>query len=888
MSVVSRLLNLWRNLLHRSELERDLDDELRAYVDLLTEERVNAGLSRAEARRAALVEVHTLEGVKEEVREVRAGALLETIGRDVRYAVRGLRRSPAFAIAAVVTLALGIGPNTAIFSAVSAVILRPLPVAAAGRLVMVWEENPDFHWYQQDAAPANYLDWKEQVGAFQDAAAYPDFAGTATLTGYGEPRLLKSLPVPGNFFEVLGVRPGLGRAFRAEEPWQAGGTPTAILSYQAWREVFGADRGLVGRTVQLDGRATEIVGVLPPGFALPGLDVDVWGTAGWDQNDRVQAWFRRAHWLRVIARLKPGVTLERARAELQTVVTRLQREYPATNVHMGAGLTPLHEFLVGKTRLPLLVLLGAVALLLLIACANVGNLLLARALGREREGALRLALGAGRGRVVRQALTESLVLSALGAGAGLALGWWGTRALAALQPAGMLPANDFGVSWSVLAYVLTAATLSGLLFGIAPALWTGRRVPAEALKEEGGGHRSSGGHRIGRWSDALVVGEVALALALTLGAGLLVRSYLLLQRVDPGFEASGVLTARVDLPGIRFDSTTKVLAFYEDLAARARSVSGVEAAAVVSQLPATRPPWSSEFSVAGRGPGERGAEVVHRELSPDYQKVMRVPLLRGRLFTDQDRQHAPMVVLINQALARAYFGGENPIGQRVAFDRVPDSTSIWRTIVGVVGNERQTGLAEDPRPEFLAPYGQEARNAMTLVVRTRGDPLALAPAVRRIVKQLDPNLAITSVRTMEQVEAEALARNRFLTTLLLAFAGVGVGLAVIGVYGVVAQLARRRVRELGNRIALGAPAAQIQWMVVGHGLGLAGAGVAIGLAVSLGATRAIRTLLYHVAPADTLTFVTIPLLLLGTAVLAAWLPAQRASRSDPSEVLRAE
>ncbi|MFI5312000.1 MAG: ABC transporter permease, partial [Gemmatimonadales bacterium] len=754
------------------------------------------------------------------------------------------------------------------------------------RLVMLWEENPDFHWHEQTAAPANFLDWREQVHAFRDVAAYEDFVGTTTLTGHGEPRLLTAISVTGNFFDMLGVRADQGRVLRNEETWDAKGAPVAVLSYRAWRDVFNADRALVGHTVQLGGRAVEIAGVLPESYAFPGLDADVVRPVAWDPADRSKTWFRRAHFVRAIARVRPEVTIETANAELQSVASRLKREYPLTNAHMGAGLTPLHDFITGPTRRPLLVLLGAVSLLLLIACANVGNLLLVRAAGRQRESALRLALGARHGRLIRQALTESLVLSALGGAAGLALGWSGARVLAALQPADMLPVKQFALDLPVLAYVFAATTIAGLLFGIAPALWTGRRAPAEVLKDEG--RTASAGWRVRRLGDLLVVAEVALALTLTVGSGLLVRSYLLLQRVDAGFDARGVLTVQANLPGIRFDSVTKVIAFYEELRQRAGALSGVEAAAIVSQPPATHPPWSSEFSVEGRGEGPRGSNVVHREISPGYQAVMHVPLLAGRLFTDADRRGSPYVVLINQALARAYFRDEDPIGKRVSFDRVPDSTSTWRTIVGVVGNERQAALADEASAEFLAPYQQEARSAMTLVLRTGASPASLAPAVRRIVREMDPELALTSVRTMEEVRSASMARDRFLTTLFLAFAMVGAALAMVGVYGMVAQLARRRTREMGIRAALGARGRQIQWLVLRHGLVLTGFGVATGLVGAFAGARAMRALLYHVAPADTFTFLTVPLLLMATAGAAAWLPAVRASRVDPAEVLRAD
>ncbi|HVT41120.1 MAG TPA: ABC transporter permease [Gemmatimonadaceae bacterium] len=877
------------------DAHRDADAELASVIDAKTEYLTARGMApdaaRAEARRMLGEPGGTRADLRRSAeRRERRLAAFERLGEataDMRYALRTFRRAPLFAGAAVVTLALGIGANTAIYSAVSAVILRPLPYTDPDRLVTVGEDNADFRWRLQDAAPANYLDWKDQVAAFRGVAAYEPFQATTTLSGYGAPRLLTTTAASGGLFDVLGVRAALGRTFQEAETWRGtGDPPPAVLSYRVWRDVFGASDSLIGKTVPLDGRAVQVVGVLPERFSIPGLDIDVWRPLAWDPADRTKVWFRRAHFIRVVARLAPGATLTSANTALQTVVSRLKTEYPATNAHMGASIEPLHHFLAGAARLPLTVAFAAAGGLLLIACGNVANLLLVRAAVRSREAAVRRALGAGRGRLARQALTESLVLAALGGVAGLALGWWGTRVFAALMPHDLLPVRDVGMSWSVLAFVFLVTAVCGVAFGTGPALWTARRHPADVLKEEG--RTSSGAGRTRRWGDALLVSQVAIALALTLGAGLLVRSYMLLQHVSPGFEAERVLAVTLDLPGLRFDGATRINAFFEELQRRARELPGVESTALASSLPLSGPPWSSEFAVAGRPPMSSGGDVVHRELSPDYQRVMRVRLLRGRLFTEADRIATPLVVLINETLARTYFGGEDPVGLRVAFDRIPDSASAWRTIVGVVGDERQTGMGVPARPEFIAPAAQDVRRHMTLLVRTTGDPLAVAPAVRRSVAALDPGLAIASMKTMNEVRAASLARDRFLTALFLAFATVGMALGVIGVYGVVTQLARRRTREIGIRVALGARRWQVQWLVVRRGLALSVLGVAIGLGVALEATRVMRTLLFGVAPADPVTFVTVPLLVLLTVVVASWVPAARASRADASEVLRAE
>jgi putative ABC transport system permease protein len=892
MTILKRIVRGLRVLVRSSSVERELDEEIRLHLELETEKNLRAGLSPGEARRQARLAFGSVEVAKETYREGWGLAWLRDAASDARFAVRALRRNPVLAAAAVVTLAIGIGANTAIFSAVNAVILRPLPFPRADRLVMLWESNPDFNWHEATAAPANFLDWRERVPAFADVAAYAGFLPSTTLTGEGRPRLLKSAVVTGNFFSVLGVHAEVGRMLRDGETWQAGGSvgstggrpqQVAIISDRVWRQSFGADPGIVGRTVTLDGEPVQVVGVAPAWFGFPSEDIDVWTPFGWDPTNRTKASFRRAHWVRVVGRLKPGVSVATADAQLQVVVKRLQREYPTLNHHMGAGMTPLHAFLVRETRRPLIILLSAVGLLLLIACANVGNLLLVRAADRERETALRLTLGAGKGRLVRQVLTESTVLSLIGGLAGLAVGWWGTRALVTLQPEGMLPIHDIRMDWGVLAYVLAISTASGVLFGIAPALWSGRRVPAEVLREGG---RGAAGRRVHRWGNALVVAEVAIALLLAVGAGLLVRSFWLLEQVDPGFDPHGMLTVELAPQGDRYDTGDKLIAFYNALVTRARGLPGVTSAAATSEVPLTSWGWTSQFTAIGWAPDHYGDEVAYGEVTPGYFRTMHVPILRGRALTPRDDQNAPMVVVINETLAKEYFPGQDPIGQRVAFDKVPDSTSVWRTIVGIVGDEHQTELGVDTKAQFIAPYAQEPRTRMFLVMRTTGDPTTLGPSVRNLVAQLDPDLAIVSMRTMDEVRAASLARQRFLMTMLLVFAGAGLLLAVIGVYGVMAQLARRRTREMGIRLALGAEGAQVRWLVVRHGLGLVVLGLGIGLAAALLATRAMRAFLYHVTPADPATFIGVPLLLVLTALAATWIPALRASHTDPAATLR--
>jgi len=874
-----------RALFRRADVERDLDDELRFHLEHETEKYVRMGFSPSDARRQALLVFGGVDQTKEEHRDGRGVRWLTDAVSDARFAVRTLVRSPALAGAAVVTLALGIGATAAIFSTVNAVVLRPLPFPRSDRLVMLWEKNPDRGWYKQSAAPANMFDWRDQVTSFAKVGGYVEFNQRNTLSTEAGPQLVTMVGVAGDLFPALGVQPERGRWIDARDDF-SNGNPGAMVSHRLWVNQLRADPGIVGRTITLDERRIPVLGVMPAGFAFPSPEIDVWFSMAWDPTARATTSFRRAHWFRPIARLRDGVSIAAATTELESVMSRLEREYPATNTHMGAGLTDLHEFTIGDTRRPLFIMLGAAGLLLLIACGNVGNLLIVRALSREREVALRLALGAGRGRLVRQWLAESLLLAGIGGAAGLLLGSVGTRALMAMQPTGLLPVTTTHMDVTVFAFTLLITGGSAVMFGLAPALRTGHHSPADSMRE--GSRTAAGGRRLRYWGDSLVIGEIALALLLTIGAGLLIRSLWQLQRVPPGFEPRGVLAVQLNAPSARYETGAKAVAFYDELMRRLGGVPGVASVGTASQLPLRAYGWSSDFKTAGWPSTKWGSEVVHREIGGDYFGAMKVPLLAGRTFTPEDRAGSPFVVIINESLAKRYFPGENPVGKLIAFDRVPDSTSVWRTIVGVVGDEHQRSLASEPRQEFYAPVTQDTRRAMFVLVRTAGDPSALGPAVRRAVADVDPNLGILAMRPVSEVVAESMARERFFTTLMTVFAAVGLVLAMVGVFGVMAQLVQRRNREMGIRIALGAQTAQVRWLVVRHGLGLATVGLTIGLVAAFAATRAMEKLLFSVTPLDPVAFVSVSSLLVLTALGASWLPATRAMRADPAVALRAE
>ncbi|HEX7937924.1 MAG TPA: ABC transporter permease [Gemmatimonadaceae bacterium] len=876
-----------RALFNRAAVEADLREELRFHIEQQTRQYIQQGMRPEDAARRARLAFGSVDASSEGHRDHRGTRTLEEILGDVRYAARALWRDRALALAGVATLALGIGATTAVFSAVNEVMLRQLPFADAERLVQVWEQNPDRGWYKNWVAPANYLDWRSRVSAFQDAAAYFDFVAMATLLGHGEPQLVPATSVTGNFTSVLGIRPVLGRGFSPEDDFDHGGTPQALISSRLWRRVFRSDTGIIGTSMSLSGRPIQIIGVLPDGFILPTPNVDIFTPMYWSRTQPATVNFRRAHSLRVVARLKPGVSIEGADASLQVVVKQLEAEYPVTNTRMGAGITPLREWIVGDTKRPLIVLLSAATVLLLIACANVGNLLLVHALGRSRDVALRFVLGATRARVAQQALTESLVLSVAGGVSGSVLGWVGAKALLSIQPKGMLPVTGISLDYRVLAFTTLLVALSTVVFGVAPALIATRQSPANALS---GSSRSVTGGRARRWARQLVVAEVALAVVLMVGAGLLLRSYKRLTKVDPGFDATGVLATTLAVPGTRYDSSYKVSAFFTELMSRVRALPGVESVGASRELPVTQTSWSANLAISGQPPFEKNVDILYREVMGDYFKVMRVPLLKGRSFSDADVVSTLPVAIINETVARQFFADLDPVGMRITTNRIPDSTATWYTVVGVVGSERQSSLALPARPEVYLNGVQNPTRRMSLVVRMAAglDPAALSPSVRRTVRGMDSLLAITSITPMTEVLSAASSRQRFTSVLVLSFAITGVVLALVGVFGVLAQLVQTRWREMGIRMALGAQRSDVRWMVVRNGAALIAGGVTVGLIISLGATRVLATLLYDTAPNDALTYALVTGLIVSVGLIAALVPAWRASSASPANTLRAE
>ena len=649
----------------------------------------------SEVMGAAVLVVRLHFGLETGITGARGGATMwETTRQDVRFAMRTLGRNPGFALVAIAVLALGIGANTAIFSAVNASFFRPLPFGDADRLVMLFETNPEFGWDDATAAPANVFDWRDQVEAFEAVSGYSDFSNQVTAFRDGEPVLLGATEVIGNFFSTLGVVPALGRGFRMDETWE-GSDNVVVISHDLWINYFGADPDIVGKSIELSAGSPEIIGVMPEGFSYPSAETELWTVPGWATTDRDAPFFRRAHWVRAFARLKPDVTQTEADAQLQVVVSRLQEDYPQTNSVMGAGFTPMRNFLIKEVRTQLLVLLGAVGLLLLLlACTNVANLMLVRANDRTREIALRHALGAGRVRVARQMLVESGVLALLGGAAGLALGWAGVRAIAVSNPMSIDGATSLALDYRVVLFTLVATGLSGILFGTAPALQTAAGDIYGVLRD--GARGASGGRRGLRMVSALVTAEIALALLLVVGAGLMVRTFWLLREVDPGFTTQGVLAAQISVPSARYQNRDQVLEFYDGLIRSLEGRPGVESAGTVGHLPLMGTSWTSSFQAEGWPPDRVGVEIVHRRADTKYFETVETPLIRGRLFESTDGPEEPLVIVVNETFAREHFPAEDPIGQKIAYDQAPTAESTWYEIIGIVGDQHQVTLGLAP------------------------------------------------------------------------------------------------------------------------------------------------------------------------------------------------
>jgi len=807
------------------------------------------------------------------------GETMETLWQDLRYGFRMLARNPGFTAVAVLTLALGIGANTAIFSVVNAVLFQPLDYEEPDRLYLLWTTNPG--WARPESASLpDFLDWREQNQVFEDLAAIS--RRSLNLTGDGEPERLIGSYVSSSFFSLLRVQPSAGRGFLPGED-APGAEHVAVLGYGLWQRRFGADPSLVGKTISLNGNDHTVVGIAPEDFQLF-QGTDLWLPLALDASQ--PQFGRRSDFLRVLGRLKPDVREDRAQAEMTTIAKRLEQEYPQTNTNIGVVLVPLHEHFVGNVRPALLVLLGAAGFVLLIACANVANLLLARAASREKEVAIRAALGASRFRLVRQLLTESVLLALLGGSGGLLLAMWGTDGLVRLSPAGLPRLNEIAVNEWVLGFTLLVSVIAGVLFGLVPALHASRLEMHESLKEGGRGSADQGGRR--RLRSVLVVSEVALALMLLIGAGLMITSVYRLQQVSPGFNTENLLVGRVNLPAAKYSNPSEILGFSEQLIERLEGMPGIRAVTTTDDYPLSSGSYLS-FVVEGRPapPPSQVVDAIVISVTPGYHRALGILLVRGRAFTRQDGPGDRLVVVINQAMAKKHFPSEDPIGQRLAYDG-PDGQPNWREIVGVVADVRHEGLDQDAYPEFHMPFSQKPSRGMTVLVRTESDPSALVGAVRGAVQAIDPNQPVYAVRTMDTILSRSVAQQRFTMVLLGMFATVALVLAAIGIYGVISYSVSRRTHEIGIRMALGAQPRDIFRLVVGQGMVLTLIGVGVGLAGAFALTRFLESLLFGVSATDPATFAGVALLLAAVALLACYLPARRATKVDPLVALRYE
>ena len=875
----------WRTA---GQVAADVDDELQFHLDKMAQELVEKGWPPEAARQEAVRRFGDLEGTRKacfaldrgKETQMRWKQALEALGQDVRFAARQLWKSPGLAALIVLTLALGVGATTAIFSVVDGVLLQPLPYPQPDRLVRVFPVYKDGH--KDVFSVLNFTDWSTASRTITAAAAMD--TGTVNFSGAGgEPERLQGAFVSAPFFSILGARPLAGRWFAPGED-KPGAPRVAIISEDLWQRRFNRDRGALGRVVELNGEPYTIAGVVAHNDELPGR-TDIWiplvVTGGMARS-------RGAYYLDAIARLAPGATLRQARVEAAVIGKRLETQYPEDNAGYGLSAAPLHEMMVGNARVPLLVLLGAVLAVLLIACVNVANLLLVRAAAREGEVAVRTALGAGRGRIVRQLLTESLVLALAGGITGVGLAFWITKGLVALAPPQTPRLGEIGLHAPVLLFALAITLLTGVLFGLAPALQASRPDLVGALKE---GSRGSRGRAATRARNTLVVAEVALAVVLLAGAGLLLRSFARLQDVNLGFRPQQAITFRLDLPDAGYKQDPQIMAFVDRLLEKVQHLPGVTSAGVGAYaMPLSDSNFSLSFTVDGRPPAPPGQESSMRVgiVTPDFFRTLGVPIQSGRGFTDQDRAGAPQVVVLNAAAAHRYFPGENPLGKRIKLGWSHNGNRRGGEVVGIVGDFRQGALDKTADPQAFLPYGQAPLQGMSILVRTSAGSSAIAAAARSEVRQLDATLPLFGLQTLNEVVSGSASQQRFYLLLLGGFAAIALVLAAVGIYGVIAYGVRQRTQEIGIRMALGASRDRVQGMVVRQGLTLAVLGALAGLVAALVATRWMKSLLYEVGTSDPVIYLAVPVLLVVVAAFASWVPARRASRTEPQLALRGE
>jgi putative ABC transport system permease protein len=877
-----------RAMKQREEVINDIDREMRAHVELQVEANIRAGMSPTEAREKAMRSFGNVNRAVDAAYDVKGGGLFETLAQDIRYGLRMLAKHKAFTSIAVITLALGIGANTAIFSVVNELLLRPLPYRDAERIVMLWEVSPGGR-RQNTTSRTNFRAWRDQSTSYEHMAAFSD--QRLNLTGDGDPEELSVQLATPEIFKVLGVDPILGRTLLPEDA-EEGKPPVAVLSYALWQRRFGGQAGVIGQPITLNGIKFSVAGVMPPNFQFhikhrsgTGRPAELWSVLPMTMATTAN---QRGRFLSVVARLKPGVSVDQAAVELRTIEARLSDEAPQYNKNFSAEALPLREQFFGNVRRPLWLMLGAVGFVLLIACANVANLLLSLATTREKEIAVRAALGARRSRIVRQLLTESLLLALFGSLLGLGIAWLGIKALVLISPRDLVSLQTVGLNVTVLLWTLGVSVLTGIIFGLAPALHISRLNLNDSLKEGG---KSESGQASGsrRLRNALVVSEIALAVVLLASAGLLIKSFMRLQQVDRGFNTDNILTMVIRLPDAKYPEDAQLVTFFDQALERVRQLPNVRSAGMINFLPLYGGLGSNTaFKIEGRPeppPGQLPGTDV-RVADAGYFASMGVPLLRGRNFSDAELREPKKVILINEALARKHFPNEDPIGRRL--DVAMFENPFWAEIVGVVGNVRYDSLIDESPPAVYFPHPDLAYPFMTLVIRSDVEPTALAPSIQREIRALDPNQPVSDVRTMDQVMTEWVARSRFNTLLLGLFAALATLLSAVGIFGVMNYSVALRTREIGLRLAVGAQPRQVLMLILKQGLVLTIVGVVLGLAAAFALTRLLAGLLFGVGAVDPTTFTTISLLLVIVSLLACYLPARRAMRIDPLRALRYE
>ena len=877
MSWINRLLGSLR----KNKLEDQLDEELQFHIEMRTREFIATGMSPEEARHQAARLFGSQLLLKERTRDMDTIGWIETLLQDLRYAFRLLPKSPGFTIVAVLTLALGIGANTAVFSVVNTVLLRPLPYPESERLVKIWSTNPNSNRWGMWTAYPRFVDWRRHTTVFEEMATARTWV--INLSGGDHPEALYGVVTSSRLFQLLRVQPMLGRAFLPEED-QRGHDHVIILSNGLWQRRFGSEREVIGRTVDLDRQSYTVIGVMPRDFRFPpelpaAYGVDAWLPPAPDpsQDERVSNNYY------TYARLKPGVTLGQAQAEMDAINHGLAEKH-SEDRGLGVKVVRWQQQVGSEVRPALLILLGAISLVLLIACANVANLLLARGATRQREAALRQALGAGRGRLIRQLLTESLLLAVFGGVTGLFLAHLGLVIFIRLAP-DIPRLNETTMDPHVLLFSAALTLGTGLLFGIAPALQGSKTDLQDVLKESGS--RLTAGSMRARMRSILVVAEMTLALMLLAGAGLLIRSFVRVQEINPGFNAKNVLTAFVMLPPAKYPEPRRQAAFFREVMERIVSLPGVEWAGGADSAPMLSND-AGPVSIEGHpvGPGEVEIQAERPKITPDYFHAMGIRLLRGRAFTWADNEGSPPVAIINEAAARQYWPNEQPMGKRVRLE--DGSAPVWRQVIGVVGDVRQDGLVQAGRPEVYAPLNQVPVPYMVLVVRTRSEPALFAGAVRHAVMAADNEQPLFQIQTMQQVLDDSVAGRRFQMSLLALFAAIALGLAAIGIHGLMSYSVNQRTHEIGIRMALGAKREEVLRLVVRQGMVLAMIGVALGTAGALLLTRFLSSMLYGVGVNDPMTLLSVAVLLSGVAALASFIPASRAARIDPMVALRHE